>query len=139
MNELTKCNELEWIIEGERLKRLREYYQISRDDVACQMKISETRLERLENGMCVRDVPTLLNFYKLIIDYHVLSLRDEEVIFGMDILTEDPYIVEEKIMNDISRGILDLIKANKSHMDLTNEISNQQNSIKSRSNSWKII
>ncbi|MED4400225.1 helix-turn-helix domain-containing protein [Metabacillus fastidiosus] len=143
MKECTKCKKVELIVEGERLKRLREYYQISRDVIASEMSISKSKLDMLENGEVVRDTRTLLNFYDLIIENHVLALMYEEECFGMEDPIEDPHLVEQQILNDIRKEILikdlDKNEIDKFHLDSINEISNQRNSKNTRLNSRKII
>lgn len=70
-----KCideREVEWIIEGARLKKLRESRHISRAELARRMNTSDARLARLESGDCVRDAHILSHFYERIIEHQDL-------------------------------------------------------------------
>ncbi|MEK4627355.1 MAG: helix-turn-helix transcriptional regulator [Solibacillus sp.] len=72
MKQVNKVKEEKWRIEGARLKKLREEHQMSRAELARQMKTSESRLARLENGQGVRDAHTLMHYYELIMKHHEL-------------------------------------------------------------------
>lgn len=121
MQEFTRSKKDGMIMEVERLKRLREYHQISRDYVASRMNISESRLERLENGESVRDARTLLGFYDLIIKNHVLEHMYEEECFGSGYPIEEYDLMEQLIVTDIRREFLikdiEKIKTNQYNLD----------------------
>ncbi|WP_153721060.1 helix-turn-helix domain-containing protein [Sporosarcina cascadiensis] len=72
MEKFIDEREVEWIVEGTRLKKLRESRHMSRAELARRMNISSARLARLENGDCVRDAHILSRFYEHIIEHQDL-------------------------------------------------------------------
>ncbi|MFY0744013.1 helix-turn-helix transcriptional regulator [Solibacillus silvestris] len=89
MKQVNKAKKEKWIIEGANLKKLREKHQISRTEIARQMKTSESRLARLENGQGVRDAYILVQFYELIIKHQELIEELETRANGRKKLTQE--------------------------------------------------
>lgn len=59
MKKFINGKEAEWIIEGARLKKLREDHHMSRAELELVMNKSDARLARLGNGDGVRDARIL--------------------------------------------------------------------------------
>lgn len=83
MNQVTKQKQEKWIVEGGRLRKLREERQMSREELARKMRTSKSRIARLENGESVRDAHTLVHFYELIIKYQelveIIEVRNKKI------------------------------------------------------------
>lgn len=124
MKQVNKVKEEKWRIEGARLKKLREEHQMSRAELARQMKTSESRLARLENGQGVRDAHTLVHYYKLIMKHQVL-------------------VKELEAWKNVSQKLEQDLKMAKSSGSVNNEQSkdkiNKQNSKNTRLNASKIL
>ncbi|GEM_PF-5243499 len=123
MKQVKKVKEEKWSIEGASLKKLREEHQMSRAELARQMKTSESRLARLENGQGVRDAQTLVHYYKLIMKHREL-------------------VEELKAWENGSKKLAQDLQASKSG-SMNNEQSkdtvNEQKSINTRLNAPKIV
>ncbi|OMC86849.1 hypothetical protein BK128_09265 [Viridibacillus sp. FSL H7-0596] len=121
MNNFSKEREVEWIIEGTRLKKLREDSQMSRAELARQMNTSDARLARLENGEGVRNSPTLGRFYELII-------KHQKLVEELEVLNND----WEKLMQCINKS-----KKRNINLAIAEGTSNQQKLKKTRLNTGK--
>jgi transcriptional regulator with XRE-family HTH domain len=100
MEQFTK---VQWIKEGDRLKKLREDHQISRAELARLMHTSATRLARLEKGDGVRDAHTLSHFYEHIIKQQDLVEEFEALSNDWNEMMEQYMLVKQFIfiLNDI--------------------------------------
>ena len=142
MKKLINGREAEWIIEGARLKKLREDHQMSRAELARVMNTSDARLE---NGDGVRDANILSHFYEHIIKHQDLVEELEALYTDWNEIMKRYMVMEQYVLNDLREKSLtrnvkkSKSKGNKVDLNPTTGIRNQQKSLNTRFNSRNII
>lgn len=145
MGKFIEEREVEWIVEGARLKKLRESRHISRAELARRMNTSDSRLARLENGDCVRDAHILSHFYEHIIEHQDLLEGLGKLYTDLFEMMKHYSIPGHYVLNNVRENVLTKNrkkrsgKANYVDSDSTGGIRSKQKTFTTRFNPRNII